>query len=152
MNHLIKNKIEQTVAQSVDRSTVVQYYKRVIVKGELVHSLEYCEKFNRNSHVVELNDHERSLFTIKTFICADFNGTGSECYAIGSFFQPALQHLSSNPVTPIHLSGIVSVRKEIGRLVAIRACRIYRKCIFISNTVSTVNYICRQPNVFECCC
>ena len=141
-----------TVAQSVHRSTVVQYYKRIIINGELVHSSEFCDKFQRNSHVVELNDRERSLFTIKAFICADFNGTGAECYAIGGFFQPALQNLCSvNPVTPIHLSGIVSVRKEIGRPVAIRACRIYRKCIFISNNMSTVNYICRQPNVFEYC-
>ena len=139
-----------SVARVVNKQDAVQYFNRVIVNGEIVHSLNYCQKFKRNSYTAELNDSK--LFSIETFIAGDFNGDGVKCYAIGHYFRGAVPNqLTRNQVQNITLRHIVQVDRKLGDLVAILATTIVRKCVFISLPNNPTDYVCRQPNKVEYC-
>ena len=63
-----------SVSNVVNQQTVVRYFNRIVINGEIVHSSFYCRKLKRNSYVVDLNDSK--LFSIETFVVADLNGDG----------------------------------------------------------------------------
>jgi len=62
--------------------TVVAYYDRAVIHGEIVYSLSYCKSLTRNSYTVWLVDGR--YFQISTFIVTDL-GFGQQCYAIGRY-------------------------------------------------------------------
>ena len=56
------------VAKQVSRETVVKYFDRIIVRGEVVHSNNYCRSLKRNSNTVILDDD--SILSVEHFFKA----------------------------------------------------------------------------------
>jgi len=139
-----------TVSVNIVKGFMVRYFRRIIVKGEIVHSMQYCRQLKRNSYTVELAD--GTFFSIETFIVANLDGICEQCYAIGFFFEVVSGLLCRNTIQEIYLAHIISVTKVCrGHLVAIKADKIKRKCIFISSRNQAVNFICRQLSKNEYC-
>ena len=138
-----------TVARVVQHDQVVRYFNRIVINGEIVHSLYYCRKLKRNSYVVELVD--SGLFSIETFVMGDFNGDGDRCFAIGNFFTCIPTTLSRNAVQNISLGHIIAVDKQLRQLVAIEATRIKRKCVLINLPRFQTDFVCKQLNKIEYC-
>ena len=89
--------------------TVVSYYNRAVIRGELVHSITYCKDFKRNSCTVQLND--GSYFQVVTFLVTDL-GDGENCYALGRrLHQVPLRFCSSSAAPSVRLSHITAVSK-----------------------------------------
>jgi len=51
-----------------------QYYKRIIINGEIFHSYKYCKCLKRNSLTVELIG--GSLFEIEVYVVLELMGEG----------------------------------------------------------------------------
>lgn len=132
-------------------NTVVQYFSRVIVRNEIVHSSQFARSMKRNSYTVQLNDCR--LFTVECFIKADL-ANGADVYALGYLFeQPSMASIYQHPTTDLQLTHILSVSRNLSELIAIRAECIAQKCIFMHMpySINRRDIICRQLNMFEYC-
>lgn len=136
------------VATHVPRKQVAQYYDRIVVHGEVVHCSSYCQHLKRNSNTVLLDDD--SVFSIEHFIKANLL-SGTDAYALGYHLQLLSAPICKHPSTALKLSHLLPVTRIVGPLIAIRADRIVRKCIFIHMPHKEVDIVCRQLNMFEYC-
>lgn len=136
------------VAAYVRPNTIVRYYDRIIVHGEVVHCSYYCRSLRRNSNTIVLDD--GTFFSVEHFIKADF-GDGTDAYALGFEFQSVSKPICKHPSVDLKLSHLVYVSRTIGQLIAIRAERIVRKCIFVHMPSKEIDVVCRQLNMFEYC-
>lgn len=137
------------VAHHVPRDTVVQYYDRIIVHGEIVHSHHYCRNLMRNSYTVSLED--GSIFVIEHFIVANF-GDGVNGYALGHYYQCRPHHrICRHSRIALDLSHLLPVERDINQLAAIPVVSIRRKSIFVNMRNSPVDIVCIQLNMFEYC-
>jgi len=137
-----------TVCSQIDTSVLIRHFLRIVLNGEVIHSLQYCRNLKRNSYVVQLAD--GAFFEIDIFVVHN-NDNAECCYAIGRFFRVNPSFFGNSSDVQTHLGHIVAVDKHLGRLVAIKAERIRRKCIFISLINRKNSYICRQLNNVEYC-
>jgi len=136
-------------ASYVPPKTIVQYFDRAVVLGEIVHSANYCRSLKRNSFTVALVDGK--LFAIEHFIAANV-GNGTEAFALGRHFERDVRlQICRHPSIGLQLSHIASVSKVRGALIAIKVQTIARKCIFIGLKNKRADIICKQVNVFEYC-
>jgi len=129
--------------------TVVAYYDRAVIHGELVHSLGYCKSLKRNSYTVCLVDGR--YFQVSRFIVADL-GFGLQCYAIGRYLcRTPFQFCASKKMACLKLTHIIPVSKTPSALLAVAATDIAKKCIFISLDCYNVNFVCDQVHSLEYC-
>ncbi|KAA0705011.1 hypothetical protein E1301_Tti019603 [Triplophysa tibetana] len=120
----------------------VNYFKRIIVNGEVIHSEDYSCVFKRNSFTVMLKDADQSFFSIKRFLICQ--NEDEMCYAIGRFYERAKHSLcASNP------NYFEPVSKHLGHLTAIPASAIKCKCLIIHTEKLKVDYIFRNINGCE---
>jgi hypothetical protein len=128
--------------------TVVAYYARAVIRGELLHSKCYTKAHKRNSYTVQLTN--GTFFQIVTFVVADM-GFGQNCYAIGRILFPASFNLSNNTDMSLKLGHIASVRKVPSSLVAADVAEIACKCVFVCSVNCDVNFVCNQVHLLDCC-
>jgi len=136
------------VVAHIPRETVVQYYDRIIVHGEIVHCNNYCRHLKRNSNTVVLDD--ESLFSIEHFVTADL-GSGPDAYALGNHLHSLPTPICKHSTIRLKLCHLLPVTRTLGPLIAVPAQRIVRKCVFIYLPSKEVDIVCRQLNMFEYC-
>ena len=137
------------VSRNVDGNAFVKYYKRIVIKGELVHSYNYCRNLKRNSYTVELLNGQ--IFAIDDFLVVNLQDSDM-CCATGHFLEPLVQRLVANNVQHIYLKHLVTVKKHYTRRVAIRADDIKNKCVVIPLMHNhNVLVVCKQLNNTEYC-
>jgi len=137
------------VAKQVSRETVVKYFDRIIVRGEVVHSNNYCRSLKRNSNTVILDDD--SILSVEHFFKASLESGTDDAYAIGFQLQALPTPICKHPSISLNLSHIMPVSHALGPLIAVRAKRIMRKLVFIKMLHQDTNIVCRQRNKFEDC-
>ena len=136
------------VVDHVSQNSVVRYYDRIVVHGEIVHSQRYCRNTLRNSYTVSLEN--GSVFAIENFIVADF-GNGSSGYALGKYYQSSPNRACRHPKIALELMHLICVERDLGPLLAIPIASIGRKCIFVSRRNSPSDIACLQVNMHEYC-
>jgi hypothetical protein len=137
------------VVQYVPRGTIVQYFDRIIVHREIVHSHHYCRNLLRNSYTVSLND--GGVFQIEQFVVANF-GDGVNGYALGYHYKCSAHLLCKHPTFALKLHHLVSIEKHLqSPLVAIPVVSISRKCILVNRHNCQFDVACLQLNMFEDC-
>jgi len=136
------------VAKHVPRNTVVRYYNRIIVSGEIIHCSRYCKNLKRNSYTVILDD--SSIYAIDVFIVADF-GNGTNAYALGHFIECRTTPFCRHPSVTMQLAHLKFVSRELGPLFAIQVQRILHKCIFLNIQNDAQDVVCLQLNLYEYC-
>ena len=134
------------VANHVPPKTVVEYHDRIIVHGEVIHSSYYCRNLRRNSSIVVLDDD--SVFVVEHFVKANL-GSGTDAFALGNQLQILPITVCSHPSIMLKLHHILPVSRIVEPLVAIRAKRIVRKCIFLHMPRKQYDIVCRQINLLE---
>ncbi|KAH0557484.1 hypothetical protein KQX54_006828 [Cotesia glomerata] len=64
----------------IDNDSEVQYFKRIIINNEIIHSQAYTKVRKRNNFTVLLSNKE--IFEIDIFILVELQGE-KECFALG---------------------------------------------------------------------
>ena len=136
------------VVAHIPRETVVQYYDRIIVHGEMVHCNNYCRHLKRNSNTVMLDDD--SVFSIEHFVTTDLGG-GTDAYALGNHLHSLATPICKHSSILLKLCHLLPVTRILGPLIAVPAQRIVRKCIFFHLPKKKVDMVCQQLNMFENC-
>jgi hypothetical protein len=132
------------VCQSVDKTAVVYYIDRIVVRGEIFHSANYCHKLKRNSFIVQTTG--GLYFEIDTFLVNDLKGQ-EQCFAIGHYLNVVPYNLCSK----LKLSHVIAVAKSRDVLAAVAVGDIIQKCLYISMAHLPVDFVCIQVNSLERC-
>lgn len=129
--------------REVPTNSVVSYYKRIAVNGDVVHGHTYSKTKQRNNSVVLLKD--GSIFTVSHFI-----DMGDQClYAIGKYGNCTVQKLARGSLIRTQLSYMSTVHFPTGFHKAINATQIVRPCMYMQCPQSS-SIVCRLLNTYYC--
>lgn len=125
--------------RDVPMNSVVKYYSRIIVNGQVIHSQAYSKTTKRNNTVVMLKN--GSIFRIAHFLSLS-NETQSAClFAVGQLGNSAMQKLTKGEVVKTGLQFIRNVYFPAGYRRAVYCENILRLCVFIT-CAKTGNIVC----------
>lgn len=129
--------------REVPTNSVVSYYKRISVNGDIVHGYTYSKTKQRNNYVVLLKN--GSIFAVSHFVEMD-----SHClYAIGKYGNCTVQKLARGSLIRTQLSYMSTVHFPTGFYKAINATQIVRPCMYIQCPDST-SIVCQLLNTYYC--
>lgn len=129
--------------REVSPNSVVNYYKRIAVNGEVVHGHTYSKTKQRNNSIVLLKD--GSIFRVSHFI-----DMGDQClYAIGNYGNCTVQKLARGSLIKTPLSYMSTVLFPTGFHKAINTAQVVRPCMYIQCPQSS-SIVCRLLKTYYC--
>ncbi|MGH0116610.1 UNVERIFIED_CONTAM: hypothetical protein FKN15_057450 [Acipenser sinensis] len=136
-----------TALSTVDSSTIVKYYERIVVNEEVIHSQKYTRCVKRNNCIVMLKD--KSAFKISIFIALMTDKGQEQCYAIGRHGHCTNQTLVKRATVKTTLSYMKSVRFPLTYpLVAVDCQTIVGKCMVITCRKSN-DILCQMIKIYD---
>lgn len=145
----VKNMIDhhflalQRLNVQVERDSECQYYKRIIVENELIHSKQYTRVKKRNSYTVLLKDD--GIFEIDVLIVVRVHNKLT-CYALGTYLPRCSYTIW--PSRKLQHITFIQFEKRSVRVAAIEVTCIKQKVniVVIPNGTAIA---CKHPNRFE---
>ena len=132
----------QRMNVNIDKHSVIQSYKRVIVNRKLVHSKQYSKVEKRASYYVLL--HNSQIFEIDLNLAIKTND--NECaYALGRYFKRKNTALTQHR----RLEHLIVLDKRDELLACISTSEIKEKVTLIEMSDSSILIACMHPNHFE---
>lgn len=126
---------------TIDRDSAVEYYKRVSLSKEIIHSKQYTKAYKRNSYTVLLNDSE--IFEIEKFLVANVQQE-TKCFAFGKYFMKQRNYWFQN----VKLEHMYFANHQ-NDLAVIEAQNIEQEVTVLQFKNDVISVICKHPNKFE---
>lgn len=126
---------------TADEESPVEYYKRILIENEIIHSKMYKKVEKRNSYTVLLKTDE--IFEIENFFIIKV-GNQSKCFAVRKYFRKQ----PNNFFPDRQLIHLIFIKLYPHRAI-IEATMIDQKVTIIPMPHCSMSVVCKLPHKFE---